>query len=76
MADDSYDFEIRQTKGRAPTGFAASRAVDHAVQALWHVSGCKVGQIWLRASLPEVAAAAMSGHANADKLAALLSRIA
>lgn len=53
----------------------ASRAMESAAFALWHASSCGAGERALRVHARELACCALSEHAQANNVAALLSRL-
>ncbi len=52
-----------------------SRGMESAAFALWHVTSCGAGERALRAHARELACCALSEHAQANNVAALLSRL-
>jgi hypothetical protein len=49
--------------------------MESAAFALWHVTSCGAGERALRAHARELACCALSEHAQANNVAALLSRL-
>ena len=54
---------------------ACDRGTESAAFALWHVSGCAAGERALRVHVRALACCALSEHAQANNVAALLSRL-